>query len=75
MKPVNGAIEAYEKLTKHFDVYILSAASWNNPFAWTDKPFRERRVGVVRKESGRDASRVLYSSKPFKISEHTYIYP
>ena len=37
MKPVDGAIEAYEKLTKHFDVYILSTAPWNNPSAWTDK--------------------------------------
>ena len=37
MKPVDGAIEAYEELTKHFDVYILSTAPWNNPSAWTDK--------------------------------------
>lgn len=37
MKPVDGAIEAYEKLTKHFDVYILSTAPWDNPSAWTDK--------------------------------------
>jgi 5'(3')-deoxyribonucleotidase len=37
MKPVDGAIEAYEKLTKHFDVYILSTAPWDNPSAWADK--------------------------------------
>lgn len=37
MDPVVGAIEAYEKLTKHFDVYILSTAPWNNPSAWSDK--------------------------------------
>ena len=37
MVPVDGAIEAYEKLTRHFDVYILSTAPWNNPSAWTDK--------------------------------------
>lgn len=37
MKPVVGAIEAYEILTKHFDVYILSTAPWNNPSAWADK--------------------------------------
>ena len=35
--PSPKAIEAYEKLTKHFDVYILSTAPWNNPSAWTDK--------------------------------------
>ena len=37
MKPVEGAIEAYGELTRHFDVYILSTAPWNNPSAWTDK--------------------------------------
>ena len=37
MRPVDGAIEAYKKLTKHFDVYILSTAPWNNPSAWADK--------------------------------------
>ena len=37
MKPVDGAVEAYKELTKHFDVYILSTAPWNNPSAWTDK--------------------------------------
>ena len=37
MKPVDDAIEAYNKLTKHFDVYILSTAPWNNSSAWTDK--------------------------------------
>ena len=37
MKPVEGAIGAYKELTKHFDVYILSTAPWNNPSAWTDK--------------------------------------
>lgn len=37
MKPVDGAIEAYNELTKHFDVYILSTAPWENPSAWSDK--------------------------------------
>ena len=37
MKPVDGAVEAFKELTKHFDVYILSTAPWNNPSAWTDK--------------------------------------
>ena len=37
MKPIDGAIEAYEELTKHFDVYILSTAPWQNPSAWSDK--------------------------------------
>ena len=37
MKPVEGAIEAYQELKKHFDVYILSTAPWDNPSAWIDK--------------------------------------
>ena len=37
MVPAEGAIEAYVELTKHFDVYILSTAPWENPSAWTDK--------------------------------------
>ena len=37
MLPIDGAIEAYKELNKHFDVYILSTAPWNNPSAWTDK--------------------------------------
>ena len=36
MRPVEGAIESYVELTKHFDVYILSTAPWENPSAWTD---------------------------------------
>ena len=37
MLPVDGAIESYKKLSKHFDVYILSTAPWKNPSAWSDK--------------------------------------
>ena len=37
MKPVEGAIDAYKEISKHFDVYILSTAPWNNPSARTDK--------------------------------------
>jgi len=37
MKPVEGAIDAYKEISKHYDVYILSTAPWNNPSAWTDK--------------------------------------
>ena len=36
-KPVDGAIEACEKLIKHFDVDLLSIASWNNRSAWRVK--------------------------------------
>lgn len=36
-KPVAGAVEAVNLLAKHYDVYILSTAPWNNPSAWSDK--------------------------------------
>ena len=34
---MEGAEEAFERLSKHFDAYILSTAPWHNPSAWTDK--------------------------------------
>ena len=37
MKPMPGAIEAFERLSKKYDVYILSTAPWHNPTAWSDK--------------------------------------
>lgn len=37
MPPMPGAIEAYKKLSKKFDTYILSTAPWDNPSAWSDK--------------------------------------
>ena len=37
MIPLKGAIKSFEKLSKIYDVYILSTAPWNNPTAWSDK--------------------------------------
>ncbi len=37
MKPIEGAIEAYEWIAAHFDTYILSTSPWDNPSAWSDK--------------------------------------
>ena len=37
MKPMPGAIEAFELLSGKFDTYILSTAPWENPSAWSDK--------------------------------------
>ena len=37
MDPMPGAIEAFETLSKVYDVYILSTAPWLNPTAWSDK--------------------------------------
>ena len=37
MKPMKHAIESYRELTKHFDVYVLSTAPWENETALPDK--------------------------------------
>lgn len=37
MAPNYKAIESFNLLCDHFDVYILSTAPWNNPSAWSDK--------------------------------------
>ena len=37
MDPIEGAIEAYEKLSSKYDTYILSTAPWYNSTAWKDK--------------------------------------
>ena len=37
MDPMKDAIEAYNKLSSHYDTYILSTSPWDNPTAWQDK--------------------------------------
>ena len=37
MNPMEGAIEAVNKLAEKYDVFILSTAPWENPSAWADK--------------------------------------
>ena len=37
LKPMPGAIESYNKLSEHFDVYILSTGPWSNPTSFVEK--------------------------------------
>jgi 5'-nucleotidase len=37
MDPLPGALEAFERLARGFDTYLLSTAPWENPSAWSDK--------------------------------------
>jgi 5'-nucleotidase len=37
MKPLHNSIKSVEFLSKHFDIYVLSTAPWENPSAWSDK--------------------------------------
>ena len=45
-KPIEGAIDAFKKLSKVHDVYILSTAPWGNTSAWGDKKnWVEKHIG------------------------------
>jgi 5'(3')-deoxyribonucleotidase len=37
LEPMPGAIEAFHKLSEHYDIYLLSAPSWDNVDSYTDK--------------------------------------
>jgi len=56
MKPMEGAIDAYLKLSELFDTYILSTSPWKNETALTDK------LRWVKKYLGKVAhKRVIFS--------------
>jgi 5'(3')-deoxyribonucleotidase len=56
MNPIIGAIESFEKINKHFDVYILSTAPWENPTALNDKlAWIKKNIGDIAKK------RVIFS--------------
>lgn len=37
LPPMPGAVEAFKKLSEKYEVYILTAPSWENPSCYTDK--------------------------------------
>ncbi len=37
MDPLQGAVDAIDRLSKVYDLYILSTAPWKNATAWSDK--------------------------------------
>ncbi|MCK5742215.1 MAG: hypothetical protein KAH48_08355 [Chlorobi bacterium] len=53
MKPIAGALDAYERLSKKFNTFILSTAPWENESAWSDK------IKWVRKYLGEVAHKRL----------------
>ncbi len=62
MDPMPGAIEAVQKLSKRYDLYILSTAPWGNPTAWGDK------LNWVKKHFGGGEDSVFY--KRIILSHH-----
>ena len=37
LEPMEGAINAYNELSKRFSLYIVSTPPWENPSGWSDK--------------------------------------
>lgn len=37
LPPLEGAIDAFHKISRKYETYILSTAPWQNPGAWRDK--------------------------------------
>lgn len=56
MTPIEGALESFEIINNHFDVYILSTAPWENPTALNDKlAWIKKHIGDIAKK------RVIFS--------------
>ena len=67
MKPLPGAIEAFNELAEQYDVYILSTAPWENPTAWFDK------VVWVKKYLGKNAYKRLILSHNKNLNKGDYL--
>jgi 5'-nucleotidase len=67
MAPLDGAIDAYQKLSTKFDTYILSTAPWDNPSAWSDK------VAWVKKHLGEFAHKRLILSHNKDLNRGDYL--
>jgi 5'(3')-deoxyribonucleotidase len=66
MPPMKDAIESFMKLSKIYDVYILSTAPWENISAWSDK------VVWVKKYLGENARKrvILTHRKDLNIGDY-----
>ena len=67
MEPLDGAIDAFQKLSTKFDTYILSTAPWDNPSAWSDK------VVWVKKHLGEFAHKRLILSHNKDLNRGDYL--
>ena len=67
MEPLDGAIDAFQKLSTKFDTYILSTAPWDNPSAWSDK------VVWVKKYLGESAHKRLILSHNKDLNRGDYL--
>lgn len=67
MKPLKGAVEAFNQLSKKYDTYILSTSPWNNPTAWSDK------VEWVKKHLGDGAYKRLILTHHKNLNKGHYL--
>ena len=67
MEPVDGAIEAFNTLAEHYDVYILSTAPWSNESAWSEK------IGWVKNHLGHNARKRLILSHHKNLCAGDYL--
>ena len=67
MLPLEGAVDAFEKLSERYDTYILSSAPWKNPSAWTDK------LEWVKKYLGASARKRLILSHHKNLNMGDYL--
>ncbi len=67
MQPMENAIESYIKLTKHYDVYILSTSPWENESALIHK------LRWVKKHLGEVAYKRLILSHHKNLNKGHYL--
>lgn len=67
MRPLDGSIDAYNRLSDKYDTYILSTAPWNNPTAWSDK------LKWVQKYLGEKAKKRLILSHNKQLNLGDYL--
>ena len=67
MDPLEGSLDAFEKLSLKYDTYILSTAPWTNTTAWQDK------VEWVQKYLGKLAYKKLILSHHKNLNAGDYL--
>ena len=67
MRPIDGAVEAFQELSDLFDTYILSTAPWENPSAWSDK------LLWVKKHVGQSAHKRLILSHHKNLNDGQFL--
>lgn len=67
MLPIEGAIEAFNILSKHYDVYILSTSPWDNITAASDK------IAWVKKYLGDVAKKRVILTHHINLAKGDYL--